>query len=78
MDIDYPISVLNVNSNSQDKYKSYDIAGPLCFAGDVLFKNIKLKEVSEGDKLFIYNIGANTISMWSSHCSRDQPEFLFV
>lgn len=78
MKIDYPVSVLKLNSNSEGKTKTYDIVGPLCFAGDVLFKNVELNEVMEGDKLFIYNVGANTMSMWSGHCSRKQPDFLFV
>lgn len=80
MKLNYPISVLNYKKSSQDRYRyiTYDIVGPLCFAGDVLFKNIQLKEVNEGDKLFIYYVGANTISMWSGHCNRNQPDFFFV
>ena len=79
LNTEYPCTVLQSDSfASSQKIKSYTIVGPLCFAGDVLFKNIKLTEIKEGDKLFIYNIGANTLSMWSGHCSRELPEFLFL
>lgn len=78
MNLNYPYSVLNNKKKTKTVLKNYDVVGPLCFAGDILFKNIQLNEVHEGDKFFIFNIGANTISMWSAHCSRTQPDFLFV
>lgn len=78
LDIEYPCTVLHATpSSSPRKEKSYNIVGPLCFAGDVLMRDIKLPEIEEGDKLFLYNTGANTLSMWSGHCSRTIPEFVF-
>lgn len=49
---------------------SYDIGGPLCFSGDFIGRNIELPEAEENDLLVVADCGANTISMWSQHCSR--------
>lgn len=51
----------------------YDIAGPLCFAGDYLAKSAKLAVAKEGQWLCIDHTGANTYALWSRHCSRDIP-----
>lgn len=78
LNIEYPCTVLHASPTTQTrKLKTYNIVGPLCFAGDVLIRNIELPEIEEGDKLFLYNTGANTLSMWSGHCSREMPEFVF-
>jgi diaminopimelate decarboxylase len=78
LNVEYPCTTLHANENTNSqKIKNYNIVGPLCFAGDILFENIKLHEIKEGDKLFIYNIGSNTLSMWSGHCSRELPPFIF-
>ena len=54
--------------------KVYDIAGPLCFAGDYLAHGIQLPAVlQEGQYLFIDHTGANTYALWSRHCSRTLP-----
>jgi diaminopimelate decarboxylase len=53
--------------------KEYDIAGPLCFAGDYLARNALLPEAEEDQWLCIDHVGANTYSLWSRHCSRDVP-----
>lgn len=78
LNIAYPCTVLHASPSIKSReIKSYNIVGPLCFAGDVLMRNIELPEIKEGDKLFLYNTGANTLSMWSSHCSREVPDFVF-
>ncbi|MGM0480236.1 MAG: hypothetical protein ACQERC_13525 [Bacteroidota bacterium] len=74
--IEYPCSVLR-KSTDQSRGR-YNIVGPLCFSGDILFENVELPRLEAGDYFFIYNIGANTLSMWSSHCSREKPKFLLV
>ena len=76
--IEYPYSVLFQDGNKKENEKLYNVAGPLCFAGDFLYENISLSIVSEGDKFFMYNVGANTNSLWSRHCSRVEPEFIVV
>lgn len=52
------------------------VAGPLCFAGDVLARDICLPEMVEGDYLLIHDVGAYTFSMWSRYNSRQLPKFI--
>ena len=73
--IQYPCFVLG--KENQPKTEKYNIAGPLCFAGDYLYYDLLLPKLNEGDLFVIEDIGANTLSMWSRHCSREEPEFLF-
>lgn len=48
------------------------IAGPLCFAGDVL-GSVHAPPIREGHVVEIDHVGAYTASMWSRHCSRRMP-----
>ena len=50
------------------------LVGPLCFAGDVLSDEVALPPLSEGDWIRIDEVGANTLGLWSRHCSRDVPK----
>jgi diaminopimelate decarboxylase len=52
------------------------LAGPLCFAGDVVAREISLPAVDVGDWIVIRDVGAYTLSMWSRHCSRGIPPVL--
>ena len=52
----------------------YDIAGPLCFAGDYLIKNQNLPRLDEGDWMILLNTGSNSLGLWSRHCSRSIPK----
>jgi len=54
----------------------YIIAGPLCFAGDVIARDILLPKVSEGDYILIHDSGAYTLSMWSRYNSRQMPQVI--
>ncbi|WP_437673038.1 diaminopimelate decarboxylase [Sorangium sp. So ce131] len=54
------------------------LAGPLCFGGDVLARDLPLPELSPGDLVLIRDTGAYTLSMWSRHCSRGIPAVLGV
>ena len=58
-----------------DKNK-YVIAGPLCFAGDVIAKEIQLPVVEQGDYIIIKDTGAYTLSMWSRYNSRQIPKII--
>jgi diaminopimelate decarboxylase len=50
------------------------VAGPLCFAGDYLARNVLLPtDVREGDWAVIHDAGAYTFSMWSMYNSRQFP-----
>ena len=58
----------------QGSTEKFDLAGPLCFAGDYLAHGAELPEnISEGDWLVIDYTGANTYALWSRHCSRTVP-----
>jgi diaminopimelate decarboxylase len=47
-----------------------DLAGPLCFNGDYLVKNLEMPEMEVGEYIAIYKTGANVLGLWSRHCSR--------
>jgi len=72
--------------------EKYDIGGPLCFSGDFLARNVALPKVfiaedrgieyigddeRIGDLILVADCGANTISMWSSHCSRERIQVVY-
>jgi len=54
----------------------YSIGGPLCFAGDILEKEIILPDAEKGDYLVFHDTGAYTYSMWSRYNSRQMPKVL--
>lgn len=51
----------------------FDVAGPLCFGGDKVRRNIEFADVSEGDFVVVHDTGANCLSLFSKHCSRSAP-----
>lgn len=58
------------------KLISQSVAGPLCFAGDVLARDISLPLIKPGDWVVFRDVGAYTLSLWSRHCSRGMPEVI--
>ena len=76
----YDVTVVRVNgkiASSVDGHEAtrrYDLVGPLCFAGDVLAQDLTLPELTEGDWLVFGGTGANTLGLWSRHCSRSIPK----
>jgi diaminopimelate decarboxylase len=56
--------------------KKYTIAGPLCFQGDIIARDILLPETGEGDFIIIHDTGAYTLSMWSRYNSRQMPKVI--
>ena len=58
--------------------KQTDIAGPLCFAGDYIARDISFNKSNEGDELLIIGTGSNTYGLWSRHCSRTIPKIVAV
>lgn len=51
----------------------WTVGGPLCFAGDIVARDVALPNVEPGDLLMVRDVGAYTLSMWSRHCSRGLP-----
>jgi diaminopimelate decarboxylase len=67
---------IRVASDENQATQRYDLVGPLCFAGDVLARDLVLPELTEGDWLVITDTGANTLGLWSRHCSRAVPRVI--
>jgi diaminopimelate decarboxylase len=49
------------------------LAGPLCFGGDILARDLSLPALDAGDHVLVRDTGAYTLSMWSRYCSRAIP-----
>jgi len=72
------ITVVDKNGNLKtgtDAIK-YIVAGPLCFAGDVIARDLELPVTEEGDYILIHDAGAYTLSMWSRYNSRQMPKVI--
>ena len=68
-----------IDSNGIEKQGAevpVNIAGPLCFGGDFVDKNLLLPKPEDGDRLVFQDVGANTFSLWSRHCSRLFPKVI--
>lgn len=57
----------------QGKEMCYNIAGPLCFSGDVVKRDVLLPMIERGDYIILHDCGANSLSLFSRHCSRQAP-----
>lgn len=49
------------------------VAGPLCFSGDIIASKISLPNPMIRDRAVMMDAGANTLSLFSRHCSRPAP-----
>jgi diaminopimelate decarboxylase len=74
----HDISVLNAQGNLKSGRDNtpYNIAGPLCFAGDIIAREIDLPPVEKDDIILIHDAGAYTLSMWSRYNSRQIPKVI--
>lgn len=60
--------------NESARSSPWRLAGPLCFGGDIIGRDVPLPEIRAGDLIAVHDVGAYTMSMWSRHCSRAMPE----
>lgn len=73
--IEYQFRLLDAQGQIKNSpVETYDIAGPLCFQGDFIARDVFLPRVQAGDRLLILGTGANTYGLWSRHCSRTIPK----
>lgn len=72
----HPVSVYDKDGQTKSDGDSkilHDIAGPLCFAGDIVAARVSLPEVVVGDIVVLEEAGGNTHSLRTTHCSRRAP-----
>lgn len=71
------ISVLSADGTPKgNTTEPQTVAGPLCFAGDVLASDMMLPRIDEGDWIILHDVGAYTLGLWSRHCNRALPRVL--
>lgn len=63
----------NDGAPSSEPCEPHNIAGPLCFGGDILGRKVDIPAVHPGDYVVVKDTGSNTISLFSRHCSRPAP-----
>jgi diaminopimelate decarboxylase len=73
---EYIVADRNGHLKSGQSEHPWNLAGPLCFSGDILAKNLILPEIEEGDYIIIRDTGGYTFSMWSRYNSRFAPRIL--
>lgn len=73
---DHEMLVLDSNGHPKEGAVRSHVAGPLCFAGDLIARDRELPPAERGDLLLIRDCGAYTLSMWSRHCNRGLPPTL--
>lgn len=54
----------------------HHVAGPLCFQGDHLQRDVRVPLVAVDDFVVMRDAGSNSLSMFSYHCSRQAPAVL--
>lgn len=69
----------NPNVSSADDFCMYDVAGPLCFQGDYIAKDISLpKNINKDDILVMHDTGGYTYALYSHYNSRSPHDVYTV
>ena len=66
------------NKLTEPIYKNYNIAGPLCFSGDIIAKNRSLPKVTRGDLILVKDCGAYTLSMADNFNYKLRPKVISI
>jgi diaminopimelate decarboxylase len=73
---DYPplkITVHDAQGRPKSGSEPWDVAGPLCFSGDLIARNHPLPPIEPGDLLVVHGMGAYTFSHSTRYNSRPLP-----
>lgn len=73
---EYSLADVAGTRKSEEATQKYMLAGPLCFQGDIIGRNISLPQIQAGDWLIIHDTGAYTLSQWSRYNSRQMPKVI--
>lgn len=78
---DWPHEFFVLDANGEPKSgptQTFKLAGPLCFAGDIIAEAVSLPAIEPGDLVVVADAGAYTLSLWSRHCNRAIPQVVGV
>ena len=74
----YRFPMILANKADAPSTGTVNVAGPLCFGGDVIGKNVKLPRVEEGDILAVFCAGAYTDSISHQYNLKPRPAMVLV
>ena len=70
----YPIYALD----GGDATRTYDVAGPLCYTGDVIQEAVALPELTRGDRLVVDRVGAYSLGSASHTNATPKPPVVLL
>ena len=62
----------------KNEFELYDIAGPLCFSGDMIATKRLMPKILEGDWLVVHDAGGYTYSMHSRYNVSQHQLFIHI
>lgn len=75
----HPITIHDrTGKEKTDNLQNVDIAGPLCFSGDLIAKNVLLPAFEQGDLVVYHHTAAYSIGMYSKYnCIQAPPAYCY-